>query len=174
MAPPSAICYCYSRYSCWAGHSLRAEDGKPLAKYVNALLKRGPRVRDGSTFWAQAHCSQHNALIDRIENVADVPWDQQVQQAEQGKAVRNQQAQVNTGDSHRATRCAQLAAERAKIESRYARTATICDATASRYGRKTSAHTCWWVATRKTTCVATSWRWASRRVRCASACAATT
>lgn len=74
---------------------------------------------NGSTFWAQAHCSKHNALIDRIETVADVPWDQQVQQAEQGKAVRAQQAQASTGDSQRATRCAQLIAERNKIESRY-------------------------------------------------------
>ena len=77
------------------------------------------KAYNGSTFWAQAHCSQHNALIDRIENVADVPWDQQVQQAEQGKAVRTQQAQASTGDSQRSTRCAQLVAERNKIESRY-------------------------------------------------------
>jgi hypothetical protein len=77
------------------------------------------RAYNGSTFWAQAHCSKHNALIERIESVADVPWDQQVQQAEQGKASRVQQAQVDTGESQRATRCAQLVAERNKIESRY-------------------------------------------------------
>jgi len=77
------------------------------------------KAYNGSTFWAQAHCNQHNALIERIENVADVPWDQQVQQAEQGKAARTQQAQASTGDSQRATRCAQLVAERNKIEGRY-------------------------------------------------------
>lgn len=74
---------------------------------------------NGSTFWAQAHCGKHNALIERIENVADVPWDQQVQQAEQRKAARTQQAQTNTGESQRATKCAHLVAERDKIESRY-------------------------------------------------------
>lgn len=77
------------------------------------------KAYNGSTFWSQAHCSQHNALIDRIETVADVPWDQQVQQAEQGKAARTQQAQNSTGESQRATRCGQLVAERNKIESRY-------------------------------------------------------
>ncbi|CAN7258703.1 hypothetical protein LJR130_001053 [Variovorax sp. LjRoot130] len=77
------------------------------------------KAYNGSTFWAQAHCNQHNALIERIEHVADVPWDQQVQQAEQGKAARSQQAQVSAGDSQRETRCAQLVAERNKIEGRY-------------------------------------------------------
>lgn len=77
------------------------------------------KAYNGSTFWAQAHCAKHNALIDVIENVADVPWDQQVQQAEQRKAARTQQAQTNTGESQRATRCTQLVAERDKIESRY-------------------------------------------------------
>jgi hypothetical protein len=77
------------------------------------------KAYNGSTFWAKAHCNQHNALIDRIEHVADVPWEQQVQQAEQGKAMRSQQGQANTGDSQRAIRCGQLVAERDKIESRY-------------------------------------------------------
>lgn len=78
------------------------------------------KAYNGSTFWASAHCSQHNALIDRIENVADgVPWSQQVQQAENGRAAKTQQAQADTGDSQRSMRCAQLVAERTKIESRY-------------------------------------------------------
>jgi len=45
------------------------------------------KAYNGSTFWAQAHCSKHNALIERIESVADVPWDQQVQQAERGSGA---------------------------------------------------------------------------------------
>ena len=46
----------------------------------------------GGTFWAQAPCSQHNALIDRIASVpAGLPFDQQVQLAEQQRqaAERN-------------------------------------------------------------------------------------
>jgi hypothetical protein len=77
------------------------------------------KAYNGSTFWAQSHCNQHNAFIERIEHVADVPWEQQVQQAEQGKAARSQQAQTDPAGSQRAIRCAQLVAERNKIESRY-------------------------------------------------------
>lgn len=77
------------------------------------------KAYNGATFWAQAHCSKHNALIERIENVADVPWDQQVQQAEQAKAARIQQSQSVSAESSRATRCAQLIAERNTIEGRY-------------------------------------------------------
>jgi len=52
----------------------------------------------GGTFWAQAHCSQHNALIDRIASVpAGMPFDQQVTMAEQqrqaaARAVRMESA----------------------------------------------------------------------------------
>lgn len=78
------------------------------------------KAYNGSTFWASAHCSQHNALIDRIENVADgVPWAQQVRHAENGRTARTQQAHADTIDSQRSMRCAQLVAERNKIESRY-------------------------------------------------------
>lgn len=78
------------------------------------------KAYNGATFWASTHCNQHNAFIDRIENVADVPWDQQVRQAEQGRAIRTQQAQTTTATTSRETRCAQLVAERATIEGRYA------------------------------------------------------
>lgn len=78
------------------------------------------KAYNGSTFWSSATCSTHNALIDRIETVADVPWDQQVQQAEANKARRegrSQQApQVNS-----AQYCAQLANELYEIESRYSK-----------------------------------------------------
>jgi hypothetical protein len=42
------------------------------------------KTYSGGTFWAQAHCNQHNALIERIVSVPDgLPWDQQVALAEQ-------------------------------------------------------------------------------------------
>jgi hypothetical protein len=38
----------------------------------------------GGTFWAQAHCSKHNALIDRMASVpSGMPFQQQVEIAEQ-------------------------------------------------------------------------------------------
>jgi hypothetical protein len=37
------------------------------------------RAYNGGTFWAQAHCNQHNALIERIAYVPpDLPFDQKV------------------------------------------------------------------------------------------------
>lgn len=78
------------------------------------------KAYNGATFWAANHCNQHNALIDRIEYVADgVPWAQQVQQAEQARSGRSQLVQTQTADVQRSQRCGQLAAERAKIEGRY-------------------------------------------------------
>ena len=42
------------------------------------------RSYGGGTFWAQAHCNQHGALIERIVSVPDtLPFDQQVKLAEQ-------------------------------------------------------------------------------------------
>lgn len=42
------------------------------------------RAYSGGTFWAQAHCNQHSALIERIVSVPDsLPFDQQVKLAEQ-------------------------------------------------------------------------------------------
>src|SRR5687767_13782586 len=77
------------------------------------------KTYSGATFWSNTHCNQQKAFIDRIEEVADVPWDQQVRQAEQGRAVRAQQAQAFSDDSQRGMRCARLIAERNQIESRY-------------------------------------------------------
>lgn len=77
------------------------------------------RAYSGATFWASTHCNQHQALIERIEQVADVPWDQQVQQAEQGSSARARQAQASSQDNQTAMRCARLIAERNQIESRY-------------------------------------------------------
>ena len=47
------------------------------------------KAYSGGTFWSQAHCNQHNALIDRIVSVPDnLPFDQQVQLGEQGRHAR--------------------------------------------------------------------------------------
>jgi len=43
-------------------------------------------------FWASNHCSQHRALIDRMESVpSNLPWDQQVLLAQQ---ARNRAAEL--------------------------------------------------------------------------------
>jgi hypothetical protein len=42
------------------------------------------KAYNGGTFWAAAHCNQHNALIEQIVSVPDsLPFDQQVRLAEQ-------------------------------------------------------------------------------------------
>ena len=44
------------------------------------------RAYSGGTFWSQAHCNQHNALIERIVSVPDsLPFNQQVQLGEQDR-----------------------------------------------------------------------------------------
>lgn len=46
------------------------------------------RAYAGGTFWAQAHCNQHNALIERIVSVPDnMPFDQQVHIGEQQRSA---------------------------------------------------------------------------------------
>jgi hypothetical protein len=79
------------------------------------------KAYNGSTFWAQAHCSTHNALIDRIETVADVPWDQQVEQAKANRdratgAVSQQQTAAGQNQY-----CNRLANELSTIEGRYSK-----------------------------------------------------
>lgn len=47
------------------------------------------KAYSGGTFWSSAHCQKHGALIDRMVSVPDtLPWDQQVQLAEQERAQR--------------------------------------------------------------------------------------
>lgn len=72
------------------------------------------KAYNGSTFWSQAHCREHRALIDRIESVADVPWSQQVEQAEQRK-----RGTPSAPDTTGSIRCQQLYAELRHIEKRY-------------------------------------------------------
>jgi len=75
------------------------------------------KAYNGSTFWASAHCGQHNALIERIESVADVPFDQQVEQAQ---GARNRAfASLQGQPFERGQYCARLINERKTIEGRY-------------------------------------------------------
>jgi len=79
------------------------------------------KAYNGSTFWTNGTCSSRNAFIDRIENVADVPFDQQVEQA-QANMRRNG---VSTTNNNQATAndqyCGQLINELTEIEGRYAK-----------------------------------------------------
>ena len=57
------------------------------------------KAYNGGTFWAQAHCNQHNALIESILSVPDgIPWDQQVALAEQQRNG-NRQPQHRVGSN---------------------------------------------------------------------------
>jgi hypothetical protein len=51
---------------------------------------------NGGSFWAQSHCNQHSALIERIANVPDsLPFQQQVELAEQ----QRREATTNAANS---------------------------------------------------------------------------
>lgn len=89
---------------------LIAINGSPASAGEIYLCK----AYNGSTFWSQAHCNQHRAFVERIEQVADVPWDQQVQQAEQRRSNRGQ-----APNNDRDIRCQQMYAELRSIEKRY-------------------------------------------------------
>ena len=75
----------------------------------------------GSTFWSSAHCNKHGALIDWIVSVPDsLPWEQQVQLAEQDRARRAAataqqnvvvQRQQDNGAATRQAECASLDAQ---------------------------------------------------------------
>lgn len=79
------------------------------------------KAYNGSTFWAQAHCNTYNALIERIETVADVPWDQQVEQAQRSRdrAVGTTNRQLSAAATGQY--CDRLASELYEIESRYSK-----------------------------------------------------
>jgi hypothetical protein len=77
------------------------------------------KAYNGSTFWTNGTCSSRNAFIDRIENVADVPFDQQVEQAQanmrRAGATANTNAQTANNDQY----CGRLINELSEIEGRY-------------------------------------------------------
>ncbi|WBY03140.1 hypothetical protein PE066_06295 [Ramlibacter tataouinensis] len=75
------------------------------------------KAYSGGTFWAQAHCNQHNALIESIVSVPDgLPWDQQVALAEQQRNGSHQQHRViSTETSSHAARQGECKALDARI-----------------------------------------------------------
>jgi hypothetical protein len=76
------------------------------------------KAYNGSTFWTNGTCSSRNAFIERIESVADVPFDQQVEQA-RGNTTRNGNKQAATTNQNQY--CGQLINEIESIESRYSK-----------------------------------------------------
>jgi hypothetical protein len=59
----------------------------PLASHAGSIFLC--KSYSGSMFWSKQHCREHNALIDWIVSVPDsLPWEQQVQLAEQDRARR--------------------------------------------------------------------------------------
>lgn len=88
-----------------------------LANPADAATLYLCKAYNGSTFWAIAHCGQYNALIERMESVADVPFEQQVQQAQ---GARNRASAAPQPESfERGQHCARLINERRSIEARY-------------------------------------------------------
>ena len=76
------------------------------------------RAYNGGTFWSQAHCNQHNALIEKIVSVPDtLPFDQQVNLAEQQRKPATNTTTItntvinNSGGYNKAAECQALAAE---------------------------------------------------------------
>jgi hypothetical protein len=55
------------------------------------------KAYSGGTFWAQAHCSKHSALIESMVSVPEsLPFDQQVRLAEQQRAPATTTTITNT------------------------------------------------------------------------------
>ena len=77
------------------------------------------KAYNGSTFWTNGTCSSRNAFIERIESVADVPFDQQVEQAK-GNTAKSTSA-ANTTAVNQDIRCGRLINELNEIENRYAK-----------------------------------------------------
>ena len=73
------------------------------------------KAYSGGTFWANTHCNQHSALIERIATVPDsLPFDQQVNLAEQQRSgattertttVTNTTTTNNSGQQNRKAEC---------------------------------------------------------------------
>lgn len=64
----------------------------PLVASADTIYKC--RAYAGGTFWAQAHCKQHNALVESVANVpSGMSFDQQIAVAQGGQAVQQQRRQ---------------------------------------------------------------------------------
>ncbi|QDL37664.1 hypothetical protein [Rhodoferax sediminis] len=81
------------------------------------------KAYNDSTFWAKAHCNQHQAFVERIVSVPDgMSFEQQVNLAKgevNAASAAAAQRQAQAQQVERNTRCLQLHAERAEIWSRY-------------------------------------------------------
>lgn len=83
------------------------------------------RAYSGGTFWAQAHCNQHSALIERIVSVPDsLPFDQQVNLAEQQRAPVSSTTTVtrtttinNSSATNRLAECKALEAQITQLDA---------------------------------------------------------
>lgn len=98
-----------------------------LPWHANAATVYLCRAYSGGAFWSSAHCSRHNATIDRMVTVPDgLPWDQQVNLAEQSRADAaklyappSQQATVvyQQGQMDKSAECKSLAAHIAALDA---------------------------------------------------------
>lgn len=103
---------------------------EPIAEAPARVANRGTvyhcKSANGRTFWAQAHCSEHSAAVDRITSVPpDLSFDQQVEIAE-----RRRQAlmdgipspapavtQVSTSESIERSECKRLDARVEELDA---------------------------------------------------------
>jgi hypothetical protein len=96
---------------------------RPVEAQENPFLKPGTIYRcrsySGGLFWAEAHCSQHKALIDRIASVpVGMPFQQQVNVAESGLQSAETQQRSEQNEYQRQAVCSSLRAERDQIWKR--------------------------------------------------------
>jgi hypothetical protein len=79
------------------------------------------KAYNGSTFWTNGTCSSRNAFIERIETVADVPFDQQVEQARSSMNRNGNNASSTAQASNQNQQCGRLINELNEIEGRYSK-----------------------------------------------------
>ncbi|ATA55161.1 hypothetical protein D3C87_1444960 [compost metagenome] len=79
------------------------------------------KAYNGSTFWTSGTCSSRNAFIERIENVADVPFEQQVEQARGNMNRSGSSATTNAQAAGTDQYCGRLINELNEIEGRYSK-----------------------------------------------------
>jgi len=92
-----------------------------FAAHANAATIYLCKAYNGSTFWTDGTCSSRNAFIERIENVADVPFDQQVEQAQRNMNRSGHNASTNAQAAGTDQYCGRLINELNEIEGRYSK-----------------------------------------------------
>lgn len=92
-----------------------------FAAHANAATIYLCKAYNGSTFWTDGTCSSRNAFIERIENVADVPFDQQVEQAQRNMNRSGHSASTNAQAVGTDQYCGRLINELNEIEGRYSK-----------------------------------------------------